>query len=186
LEEVLVVELKRVEGQDEFREAEDSSDRQSSMVFGKKVFDGQQTLRVRDAGVESSDVHSEQVAVLAVRGKGKVLKKLKCVVGVLEVGWEPSYDGLKDEVKKAGDLNSRTGAGRNNGASRGVGLVDLGEHVKVGFPRFSLDEGGGFTGQRPLENGSFDCASDCGVVCFGGGFGDGLVERGVAELALSL
>jgi hypothetical protein len=125
LEKVLAVELKRVEGQDEFRETENSSDRQSSMVLGKKVFDGQQTLRVRDAGVESSNVHSEQVAVLAVRGKGKVLKKLECVVGVLEVGWEPSDDGLKDEVKKAGDLNSRTGAGRNNGASRGVNLVDF-------------------------------------------------------------
>jgi hypothetical protein len=156
------------------------------MVLGEKVFDGQQSLRVRDAGVESSDVHSEQIAVLAVRGKGKILKKLECVVGVLEVGWEPSHDGLKDEIEKAGDLDSRTGTGGNNGASRGVGLVDLGQHVKVGFPGFSLDEGGGFTGQRPMGDGSSDCASDCGIVLFGGGFGDGAVKGGVGELTLSL
>jgi hypothetical protein len=29
------------------------------MVLGEKVFDDQQSLRVRDAGVESSDVHSD-------------------------------------------------------------------------------------------------------------------------------
>jgi hypothetical protein len=134
------------------------------MVLGEKVFDGQQSLRVRDAGVESSDVHSEQIAVLTVRGKGKVLKKLECVVGVLEVGWEPSHDGLENEIQKAGDLDSRTGTGGNNGASRGVSLVDLGQHVKVGFPGFSLDEGGGITGQRPMGDSSSDCASDCGIV----------------------
>jgi hypothetical protein len=71
------------------------------MVFGeKKCLEGQPTLRVRDAGAESCDVRSEQVAMLAVRGKGEVLKKLEFVVGVLEVGWEPSYDGLKDEIRK--------------------------------------------------------------------------------------
>jgi len=48
-----------------------------------------------------------------------------------------------------------------------------------------LDEASGFRGQSLLGDGGFDGVSDEFVVCFGGGFGDVSVERGVGELAVS-
>mgnify|MGYP003529757694 FL=1 len=101
LKKVLVVELERVESENEFSQTEKSSDREITSVLREEVLEGQHAVRMRNAGVESSDVHSEQIAVKTVRRKGEVSEKAEGVVGVLEVGWEPGYDGLEDKIKKA-------------------------------------------------------------------------------------
>jgi len=101
LEKVLVMELERVKSEDEFSQTKKSSDREIARVLREEVLECQHAVRMRNAGVESSDVHSEQIAVKTVRRKGEVSEKAEGVVGVLEVGWEPGYDGLEDKVKKA-------------------------------------------------------------------------------------
>jgi len=63
--------------------------------------------------------------------------------------------------------------------------VDFGEEMESGFTRLRLDEASGFRGQSLLSDGGFDGMSDEFVVCFSGGFGDGSVESGVRELAVS-
>ena len=63
--------------------------------------------------------------------------------------------------------------------------MDFGEEMESGFARLGLDEASGFRGQSLLGDGGFDGVSDEFVVCFGGGFGEVSVERGVGELAVS-